>query len=164
MQVIDSKTNLSHTGKGVTTFPVPIAWWPAALLLLVLLAVPAHAQYSASLQGTVTDAQGALIPDATLTLTDKATNRTLQSTSNSAGDFVFSALAPSVYKLETSRDGFKTNVIDDLQILAEQSNALNVKLDVGGKAETVTVNASTQPVMDTETGAIDRNSTRLNSS
>jgi hypothetical protein len=56
--------------------------------------------------------------------------------------------------LEISRDGFKTKVIDDLKVLAEQSNALNVRLDVGGAAETVTVNASAEAEIDTETGSI----------
>jgi hypothetical protein len=130
-----------------------IGWWVVALLLLVLC-IPAHAQYSASLQGTVADAQGALIPGATITLTDKETNRKLTTTSNSAGDFVFNALAPSVYKLEAFRDGFKSSVIDDLKILAEQANAANVKLDVGGSAETVTVNAAASAAIDTETGNI----------
>ena len=113
-----------------------------ALLLVLFAAPPARAQYGASLQGTVADSQGALIPGATLTLVDKQTNRTLSATSNAGGDFTFSALLPSVYKLTVSRDGFKPKVIDNLSIIAEQSNALNVQLDVGGSAETVTVNAS----------------------
>lgn len=153
MQPIDLKSVLSRR-RSARSLPAMIAWWPTAFLLLVFLAAPAHAQYNASLQGTVADAQGALIPGATLTLTDKETNRSLQVTSNSAGDFVFSALLPSIYKLEVARDGFKTKIVDDLKIIAEQANALNVQLDVGGKAETVTVNASTQALMDTETGSI----------
>ena len=153
MQPIDFKNVLSPLRSG-RSLPAMIAWWPAALLLLTLFAVPAHAQYSASLQGNVADAQGALIPGADVTLIDKETNRTLQTTSNNSGDYVFSALAPSSYRLEVSRDGFKKKVIDDLKVIAEQSNALNVQLDVGGKAETVTVNASTEPLMDTEPGAI----------
>ncbi|MGD0890369.1 MAG: carboxypeptidase regulatory-like domain-containing protein [Terracidiphilus sp.] len=125
-----------------------------AILLLVFLAVPARAQYSASLQGNIADAQGALVPGATVTLIDTETNRTLTTTSNSAGDYAFNALPPSVYKLEVSRDGFKSKVIDNVKILSEQSNALNVALEVGGKAETVTVNAADHPLIDTETGNI----------
>jgi hypothetical protein len=126
----------------------------AALLLLALLAVPAHAQYGASLQGTVADPTGALIPGATLTLTDTETGRTLTTQSNSTGTFVFSALAPSLYRLEASRDGFKKRVIDNFKIFADQANALNVVLEVGTTAESVTVNAATQPLLDTATGAV----------
>jgi hypothetical protein len=131
-----------------------IAGCCAAALLLVLLGVPAHAQYSASLQGTVADAQGALIPGASLTLIDKETNQTKQTTSNSTGGFDFNQLAPSAYKLQVSRDGFKPKVIDNLTIIAEQANALNVTMEVGGQAETVTVNAENSPIIDTETGSI----------
>lgn len=154
MQVIDLRANLSQIGKGEKTFSVRVAGWMGALFLLVFLAIPARAQYSASLQGNVADAQGALIPGAALTLTDKETNRKLETTSNSAGDYAFNALAPSVYKLEVSRDGFKSKVLDEVKILGEQSNALNVTLDVGGTAETVTVNASVGAAMDTETGNV----------
>ena len=154
MQVLEPNSDLTHGRKSVELASARIAFWLSAMLLLCFVAVPARAQYSASLQGTVADSGGALIPGASLKLIDKETNRTLETTSNSAGDFAFSALAPSVYKVEISRDGFKSKVIDDLKILAEQANALNVRLEVGGKEETVTVNASVEPALDTETGAI----------
>jgi len=131
------------------------AWWQVALVLLALaFALPARAQYSASLQGTVTDTTGALIPDAALTLTDKETNRTLTATSGPDGHFVFNQLPPSTFKLEVSRDGFKTKVLDNMKILAEQANSLTVALEVGGATQTVTVNAAETPVMDTETGSV----------
>ena len=45
-------------------------WWKLVLLLLALCVLPAQAQYRASLQGTVADSQGAMVPGAQLTLTD----------------------------------------------------------------------------------------------
>ena len=64
-------------------------------------------------------------------------------------------LPPSTYKLgSVTRDGFKTKVLDGVHILAEQANALNVVLEIGGKAETVTVNAGECAAIDTETGNI----------
>ncbi|MGO8759690.1 MAG: carboxypeptidase regulatory-like domain-containing protein [Terracidiphilus sp.] len=130
-----------------------MAFWPSAfIVILLLVTLPARAQYGASLQGTVTDANGALVPGATITLTDHETNRVLTATSNSTGGFAFNALSPSTYRVEVSRSGFKTKVIDNVNILAEQANALNVTLVVGAAAETVTVNASEHPVIDTETG------------
>jgi Carboxypeptidase regulatory-like domain len=154
LQSLDFKCFIPRPCKKNQNLPTLAFCGIGAILLLLFIAVPAQAQYNASLQGTVADAQGALVPGATLTLTDKETNRTLKATSNNGGDYVFTELLPSIYKLEVSRDGFKTQVIDNLKILSEQANALNVKLDVGGTAETVTVNASTQPLIDTETGAI----------
>jgi hypothetical protein len=123
-------------------------------MLLALSVVPAHAQYSASLQGTVADPQGALVPGAQLTLTDSETNRSVTATTTEAGTFSFNELAPSTYTLAITRDGFKKKVLDGIHILAEQANALNVVLEIGGSTETVTVDASQTPTIDTATGSI----------
>lgn len=123
------------------------------LLALVISTVPSRAQYAASLQGTVADPTGAVIPDATVKLTDKETNRTLTAQSNGSGDYTIGGLQPSSYKIEVSRTGFKNKLVDNVRILANQPNSLNVTLEVGTtNAETVTVNADTEPVIDTATG------------
>lgn len=124
-----------------------------ALLCASLAAVPASAQYRASLQGTVTDPQGAVVPGATVTLTDKETNRTLETVSNEAGVYVFNALAARNYTLSVELAGFKKQVLDDIKIIAEQSNALNVELELGQTNEVVTVGAAA-PLIDTATGNI----------
>jgi hypothetical protein len=130
-------------------------WWHLALaVLMVFTCLPTFAQYGASLQGSVIDPQNAMIPGAKLTLTDTETNRTLTAQSNDTGTYVFSNLAPSLYRLEVTRDGFKKKIIDHFKLLAEQANNLNVVLEVGGTAETVTVNAETMPLIDTATGSI----------
>ena len=78
--------------------------WTVAVMLLALCALPTQAQYRASLQGTVADSQGAMIPGAQLTLTDTETNRAITATSSGEGNFVFNQLLPSTYKLEVTRD------------------------------------------------------------
>jgi hypothetical protein len=129
-------------------------WWQLVLVLFALYVLPAQAQYRASLQGTVADSQGALIPGAQLSLTDRETNHNITATSDEAGRFTFNELPPSTYKLEVTRDGFKTKVLDGIHILAEQANGLNVVMEIGGKSETVTVNAADMPAIDTETGNV----------
>jgi hypothetical protein len=151
MQVIDPKNTLKQIRKGTKTLPAHIAWWAAALLLLVFFALPAQAQYRTSIQGAVTDPQGAVIPGATLTLKDKATNETTVRKSNEVGIFNFNALPADRFTLTVERQGFKKKVLDDLQLIPEQENALNIQLEIGASAETVTVNASLEPAMDTET-------------
>jgi len=136
--------------------------WTIALVLFALCALPTHAQYRASLQGTVADSQGAMIPGAQLTLTDTETNRAITATSNPEGNFVFNQLAPSRYKLEVTRDGFKKKQLDGVHIIAEQANSLNVVLETGGTTETVTVNAGDAPVIDTATGSISGTITQEN--
>ncbi len=127
------------------------ALWPLTFLILFLAAVPARAQYRTSIQGTVTDPSGAVIPGATLTLKNQATNETVVRTSDPAGIFNFNALPADHFTLTVEKDGFEKKVLSDLQLIPEQPNAVNVQLDVGASTQSVTVNASTMPVLDTET-------------
>ena len=123
--------------------------WLAAVFLL-LVGTTAHAQFRTSIQGSVTDPSGAVIPGATLTLTDTATNNKLVRTSNSEGIFNFNALAADKFTLVVEMKGFQKKVLENLELIPEQANALNVVLQVTGGSETVTVDASQGPALETE--------------
>lgn len=129
------------------------AYW-AAPVAMVLSAGMAHAQFRASIQGTVTDTSGAAVPNASLTLTDQATNRTLTATSNADGVYNFNALPPDHFKLNVTASGFQTKTIQDLQIIPEQANSVNVQLDVSGSNTTVNVSGDVVAAVDTETSNI----------
>ncbi len=133
--------------------PVRISCLLLAAICWSLAETPASAQYRASLQGTVTDPQGGVVPGATVTLTDKETNRTLETVTNETGGYVFNALAARTYTLTAELSGFKKKVLDDVKITAEQANALNVQLEIGQTNEVVTV-AAAAPLIDTATGNI----------
>jgi len=130
--------------------PLSILSCLAALLFLVLAPL-AHAQYRASIQGVVTDTTGAVIPGATLTLTDTGTNEKQVRTSDDKGVFNFNALPADTFTLVATKKGFQKQVLDKLQLNPEQSNAVNVQLAVGPDSQSVIVNASTEPALDTET-------------
>ncbi|WP_157478202.1 TonB-dependent receptor [Granulicella tundricola] len=119
------------------------------------LTVPsAYAQFRTSVQGSVTDNTGAAVPNATLTLQNLATNATVTHTSDASGVFNFNALPADHFKLTVTVPGFKTKVLSDLQFIPEQPNNLNVPLELGGVSETVTVDASENPILDTSTANI----------
>jgi len=120
-------------------------------VLLLGAASSAFAQYRGSLQGTVTDDQGAVVPQATVTLKDKETNRTLTGLTNAAGVYNIGSLPPSRYTLMVDKAGFKTTVLEDVGIVSEQANAVDVVLHVGQTVETVTVNGDAAPLLETET-------------
>lgn len=122
-----------------------------AVLIVAAGLLPAHAQYRGSLQGTVTDPSGAAIPRATVTLTDKETNQIRSADTGPSGVYSIGALPPSRYTLKVERGGFKTRLLEDVGIVAEQANALNLVLEVGQSEETVTVNGDAEPLLDTET-------------
>ncbi len=117
---------------------------------LIACAGLAQAQFRASLRGTVTDPEGAAIPGAKVTLIDTNTNRTLVSTSDENGLYQFNALPPAPYRLTAEAQGFKQKVLQQVQIIPEQPNALDIKLDLGAVEQTVTVSDTTQ-ALDTET-------------
>jgi len=125
------------------------------VICIILFAGFAQAQYRTSIQGVVTDPTGAVIPGATLTLTNPATGEKQVRTSNDAGVFNFNALpAAATFTLQVEKQGFEKQVLDHLNLIPDQANALTVELAVGATAQTVTVDASAQASLDTETASV----------
>jgi len=121
---------------------------------LLIIGIPASAQYRTSIQGVVTDSSGAVVPDANLTLINPATGEKQVRVSNEAGVYNFNALPAAQFRLEVEKKGFQKKVIDNIQLNPEQANALDIQLVLGTETETVTVDGSTVPAMDTETASI----------
>ena len=130
-------------GKLALYFLVAMLLWCAAPAL--------HAQFRTSIQGVVTDPTGAVIPGATLTLTDNGTNAKQVRTSDDSGVYNFNALPPDSFTLVVTKDGFQEKKLVNLQLNPEQANAINVEMTPGTATQTVTVNASTESAMDTQT-------------
>lgn len=127
------------------------------LALFTLLFVglrSAQAQFNASLRGTVADQTGAIIPGATVTLLDKDTNRARTSVSDGGGIYNFPALAPDHYSLSVERQGFKKKEVSQVVLIPEQPNVLDVQMEIGEAQETVTVNGSAAPLLDTGTATV----------
>ena len=123
-------------------------------VLVSLCAFPVYAQFRASIQGVVTDPQGAAVSGATLTLKNLQTNATLIAESNDTGVYNFNALPPSQFSLTIEKSGFKKKVLENLSIIPEQANALNVQLEVGQVTESITVTGDSTPLIDTETASL----------
>src|SRR3984893_6728287 len=125
------------------------------LLFFVLLLSfsAAHAQYRASLRGTVTDPQGSAVVGAKVTLTNTDTRSTLVSTSDDSGIYQFNGLPSAPYRLTVEQPGFKKKVLERVQIIPEQPNSLDLPLEVGEVQQTITVSETTQ-ALDTETANV----------
>ena len=75
----------------------------------LLLTVPASAQsIYGSIFGTVADSTGAIVPGATVTVTDEAKGTVVSVTSNASGDYTVPHLIPDVYDLKVTAKGFKS--------------------------------------------------------
>ena len=123
------------------------------ILGIAILPVAVHAQFRASLRGTVADPTGAVVPGAKVTLVNRETNATQVVTTDDNGIYIFNALPPAPYKLTIERDGFQQKVLEDVRIIPEQLNSLNVEIAVGQQQQTVTVSGTTQ-ALDTETATV----------
>ncbi|MGH9766252.1 MAG: carboxypeptidase-like regulatory domain-containing protein, partial [Blastocatellia bacterium] len=135
----------------------------AALCALVVmwLAVSANAQFKASIQGTVTDASGAVIPGATVKVTNNETGRTQQVTASSEGFYKISGLPPGHYKVMVEREGFKKKELQNVVINAEETQGVDIALEPGAVTDIVTISSETSPQLQTESANVDRGITEL---
>ena len=105
-----------------------------------LVAVVAFAQQpTGSIEGTVTDAQGAVVQNAAISLRNVATNSTRSGTTSDNGHYRLSEVAPGTYEVKVSATNFKTSVVSDVTVGVGQNVPLDVHLEIGGASETVTV-------------------------
>jgi hypothetical protein len=128
---------------------------PFALLLVVaLVATPsALAQSTATLQGTVTDAKGAVLPNATVVVRNRSTSAERTTQTDSDGNYQLAALPPGVYSVEVRVEGFKTQVADQVTLQVAKTAVQNFQMDVGAISEQVLV-SSDVPVIETATTSV----------
>ncbi len=109
---------------------------------LVLMSCAAYAQLSsASVNGTVKDPSGAVIPGANVNIRATATGVSRTAATNNAGDYAFVDLDPGSYTLEVSKNGFSTAQQSAVTLSVNQTATFNFTLNVGSEVEKVTVNA-----------------------
>ena len=111
------------------------------LTLATCLAVNGKAQVggSGNIQGTVTDATGAVIPNATVTLTSQTTQVSRTAKTDTAGDYVFPNLTPDTYSVTASLSGFQTFTSTGNVLEVGSSISINVKMTVGAQDQKVEV-------------------------
>ena len=114
------------------------------LLSCLFTAAAAHAQLTTSdILGTVTDATGAVVPNATVSLRNLGTNETRTGQTNSSGSYTFSLLQPGHYSVRVESPGFKASTTADLSIEAGDRARADAHLETGAASETVEVQAQT---------------------
>src|SRR5689334_18922314 len=92
----------------------------ALLTLFLLCAVSTYAQFKASIQGTVMDAQSSAISAARVTITDQATGVSRTTATSGQGFYRISELPPGRYTVSVEATGFKKSVSNDVEIKAEE--------------------------------------------
>jgi hypothetical protein len=113
-----------------------------SLFLSLCALASAHAQFRASIQGTVQDSGGGAVIGANVTLTNQDTGIERNATSNDQGFYRINELPPGNYTVRIEAPGFKQSVLKDVFIAAELPRGLDVTLTVGEVQESVTVSSA----------------------
>jgi hypothetical protein len=118
-----------------------------ALVLVALAATPALAQLDrGQIAGFVKDESGAVVPGATVTVTSTQTGFTRTTVTDANGYYVFPAMTPGMYDVSAELQGFKKWNQVGLTLDAASSITVDVTLQTGTVAETVTVTAEATPL------------------
>ena len=103
--------------------------------------------------GTVSDNTGAIVPQATVTLTNLATKETRTAKTTSTGDYTFTLLTPGSYSISVTEEGFKGFVVSEINLAAGDRAREDAKLEIGSTSETVEVTGQA-PALQTDSSAL----------
>ena len=118
----------------------------AAIVFLCNICSFAQLSTASTITGTVTDSSGALVPAATVTITNDATKVSLQTHSNGRGVYVAPDLNVATYSVTIARAGFKNYTVTGIELHPTETVQVNGTLTVGAASETVTVAATSTDV------------------
>ena len=112
----------------------------AIAALVCLYAAPLAGQTTrATLTGTVTDPNGAVVPGAVVNATNVATNISSSTTTTQDGSYTFTALPPGEYTVAVEVAGFKRNVVTGVTLQIAEASRLDITLEVGAVTEEISV-------------------------
>jgi hypothetical protein len=119
------------------------AIWLPLLVSVILLSWPVGARaqrITGELSGTVTDAQGGVIPGADVALANEASGATRRTVTNGDGFFAFAAVPAGTHTLTVKMPGFRTHEVTDIVLVGGDSRTVRtIRLELATVAETVSV-------------------------
>ena len=133
----------------------PMKWLIFAFGITFLTSgLPANAQrITATLGGTIRDSSSALVPNATVAVTNTGTQVTVKTQTSGAGQFTVSNLPPGPYTAIVDAPGFKRLVRSGITLNVDQTAQLDLVLEVGSTTETIKV-TSAEPLLETQTSDV----------
>lgn len=132
-----------------------VVFCTAVLFGIVVLQVAAFGQasYTAQIRGVVTDPAGAVVPNATITITNDATNISTSARSDERGQYILTGLRPASYTMKAESAGFQTLEKRNVVLQVDQQTTVNFDLRVAGLSTEVQV-TSAAPLLDTENASL----------
>src|SRR5262245_30435562 len=121
-----------------------------AVLLMLLSVVPAFAQATASINGRVADQAGAVLPGATVTVTNIGTGATRDTVTNAEGLYTVTALIAGMYRVKAELSGFSIFTRDDIELLTGSTLSVDAQLSLAGIQDNLTVTGQAPLVESTQ--------------
>src|SRR5262252_515748 len=157
--ILMSQTLLEEIIMRQTCFKLTLSVKALAPLFAVLLTVGltpslagAQVLYG-SLVGNVTDQNGAVIPSATVTITNKGTGQTRETATNESGEYSITNILPGDYDVKVTKQGFSTFTQTGLKITSNNLTRVDVQMKVGNVADVVSVTAD-QTLLQSDTAEV----------
>ncbi|MGA1368820.1 MAG: TonB-dependent receptor domain-containing protein [Blastocatellia bacterium] len=145
---------MHHPGKTAGQLVKMLSSVLAVILTAVLTSNLAGAQVLyGSLVGTVTDQAGAVVPSATVTITDKGTGQTREAVTDAEGNYNIRNILPGTFDLKVTKQGFSTYSTTNLTVTANSVIRLDAAMKIGDVSEIVSVTA-TATVLQTESATV----------
>ena len=113
-----------------------------AVCILCVLSGVVSAQTAGSITGEVTDATGATVPDAAVTVISTQTNAARESVTNASGLYTVPELAPGIYSVRIAKQGFDTITKTNIEIQVQQTVRVDFTLNIGQATQTVEVSGN----------------------
>jgi hypothetical protein len=126
----------------------------AILLVSANVALGQAQSNAADLQGTVTDTTGAVVPNATVTARNPATNLTRDATTNDQGLYRIINIQPGDYEVTVEAPNFKKAVLTRVTVTVGQAANIDVVLEPGQITESVTISEATSDIVETSKTAV----------
>jgi len=127
------------------------------LFLAVAAITASQAQtYNGGLRGSVTDPNGTVIANASVTLIDETTHQARSTTTNTAGAYAFDALRPSIYTLHVAAASFEPANRTHIALATQDFLTLDIQLTIGSNVNSVQVSAQA-PLVDNATASVSAN-------
>ena len=115
------------------------------IAIAVCLSILPLAAQNSSLQGTVTDMQGGIVPSAIITVTNADTSAGRKAVSDDSGHYSFLQMPPGEYKIEVEKPGFSTYQ-SETRLQVNSPLTLNIGLEIGKTTDTVNFPVPGMPV------------------
>ncbi len=108
-------------------------------LLLLCAALAAAQSFQGSLRGRVVDPNGAVIPDAKITVVDEGTQLRRVTLTTTEGEYIFSSLMPATYTVVAEASGFKRLQNVGIQVITQSTVTVDLKMELGQVSESINV-------------------------